>query len=154
MALGRVCMGVDSNAEVYSKYRDDLVRYATALVGPFDAEDVVSTVVLRTIRRRPLRDLEHPRAYLFKGVLNESRGLARGRRRAQLPESVVYDAPIELLDVLEAVWRLPIRQRAAIYLFYWEGFPIADIADAMGIGNGTVKRYLHLARKSLKGSLQ
>jgi DNA-directed RNA polymerase specialized sigma24 family protein len=36
------CMGVESDAEIYIKYRDDLLRYATSLVGPDQAEDVVS----------------------------------------------------------------------------------------------------------------
>ncbi len=55
------CMGMDGDAEVYAKYRDDLLRYATGLVGAGRAEDVVSTVVLRTIRRRSLADLDNPR---------------------------------------------------------------------------------------------
>lgn len=56
----------------------------------------------------------------------------------------------EIIDVLMA---LPTRQRAVIYLHYWEGLPVAELADVMGVGLGTVKRYLHLARKKLKGVL-
>jgi DNA-directed RNA polymerase specialized sigma24 family protein len=43
------------------------------LVGPDQAPDVVSTVVLRVLKRRHLSDLENPRAYLFRSVLNEAR---------------------------------------------------------------------------------
>ncbi len=71
------CIGVDSDADVYVKYRDDLLRYATSLVGSGRAEDVVSTVVLRTMSRRSLAELRRPRAYLMKGVLNESRSVWR-----------------------------------------------------------------------------
>ena len=63
-------MGVEFDAEVYIKYRDDLLRYATSLVGPDQAEDVVSTVVLRTMRGRGLAELDRPHAYLMKSVLN------------------------------------------------------------------------------------
>jgi RNA polymerase sigma factor (sigma-70 family) len=146
-------MYVEGNAEVYIKHREELLRYATALVGPNQAEDVVSTVVLRAIGKRSLADMENPRAYLLKGVLNESRGTWRQRRSEQLPEMAVSDPPIELIDVVEAVWRLPIRQRSAVFLFYWEALAVREIAEVMGVGPGTVKRYLHLARKRLKGVL-
>ncbi len=77
--LGTVvrCMSVESDAAVYIKYRDDLLRYATSLVGPDQAEDVVSTVVLRAIRGQGLAELDRPHAYLMKGVLNESRSVWR-----------------------------------------------------------------------------
>jgi RNA polymerase sigma factor (sigma-70 family) len=146
-------MHVDGDAEVYAKHREELLRYATALVGPSRAEDVVSTVVLRSMRRQPLSDLESPRAYLLKGVLNESRGVVRRARTERLPELTVSDPSIELIDVVEAVWQLPVRQRAAVFLFYWEALSTSEIAEAMGIGTGTVKRYLHLARRTLKGVL-
>jgi RNA polymerase sigma-70 factor (ECF subfamily) len=58
-----------------------------------------------------------------------------------------------LAEVLDVLMSLPVRQRAAIYMHYWERAPISEIADAMGVGPGTVKRYLHLARQKLKGVL-
>jgi len=146
-------MDVEGNAEVYAKHRGELLRYASALVGPSHAEDVVSTVVLRSIRRRSLSDMDNPRAYLLKGVLNEARGVVRRRHSEPLPEMAVSDPPIELVDVVEAVWRLPIRQRAAVFLFYWEALSTTEVAEVMGVGVGTVKRYLHLARRTLKGVL-
>lgn len=145
-------MGVEGNAEVYSKHRDELLRYATSLVGPSHAEDVVSSVVLRAIRRE-LAGLDDARAYLMKGVLNESRGLWRRRRTEQLADMPVEDPPVELADVVAAVWRLPVRQRAAVFLFYWEGLGVAEIAVMMGVVPGAVKRYLYLARQRLKGVL-
>ena len=146
-------IGMDGNAEVYSKYRDELLRYATVLVGASNAEDVVSAVVLRSIRRGSLADLEFPRAYLLKAVLNEARGRARRRTDLPLVAEGVSDTPVELLDVADAVARLPVRQRAAVFLFYWETLSVVEVAELMGVGAGTVKRYLHLARKTLKGVL-
>lgn len=141
---------MNDDGRVFEKYRTDLLRYATALVGPSDAEDVVMTVVARAVRRRRLSELENPRGYLLRGVLNEARGHARRSR----PISLDGDLPAERLDgmseILDVLMTLPIRQRSAIYLHYWERAPIAEIADTMGIGPGTVKRYLHLARRRLR----
>ena len=141
-----------SDTQIYRKHRDDLIRYATSLVGPDRAEDVLSTVVLRTLRRRSLADLDEARPYLFRAVLNESRRVVRWSRRLEVSDpSVVVEAPD--LEVLDAVLRLPVRQRASVYLVYWADMSIADAARYMGVGDGTLKRYLHLARRSLKGVL-
>ena len=140
------------DGQIYRKHRDDLIRYATSLVGPDKAEDVLSTIILRILRRRSLADLDDPRPYLFKAVLNESRSVMRFRRTVELtdPGTVVAEPD---LDVLDAVLRLPVRQRAAIYLVYWADMSVADAARHMGVGSGTVKKYLHSARNSLKGVL-
>ena len=46
---------------VFAAHWQSLVRYATALVGPSDAEDVVMTVVSRSLAGRGLSVLEIPR---------------------------------------------------------------------------------------------
>lgn len=132
---------------VYGEVKDDLVRYATVLVGPDAAPDVVSTVVVRVLARRQLADLDDPRSYLFRGVLNEARSLSRRRGRLQTWGSLdpSEDSPNLLPEVAVAVAGLPVRQRAATFLVYWMGLTVSETAASMGIGTGTVKRYLSLA---------
>ena len=139
-----------SDEAIWNKHREELIRYATLLVGPDEAEDVLSTVVLRVLRRRSLADLEDPRPYLFRGVLNEARSV--GRRRARRPLDVVsVEFPCDVdPGVLDAVRALPNRQRAAVYLTYWRDLPVAETSLLMGCRPGTVKRYLHLARARLR----
>lgn len=138
---------------IYRKNRDDLIRYATVLVGPAGAEDVVSVVVLRILAKRRLQDLEEPRAYLFRAVLNECKTrLSRRRTPLSITEvGVPTESPQP--HVMQAVLDLPPQQRAATYLVYWAGMTIAETAGLMEIRPGTVKRYLHLARRTLKGVL-
>jgi RNA polymerase sigma-70 factor (ECF subfamily) len=146
-------VALDDDGAIFAEYRLDLVRYATALVGPSEAEDVVMTVVGRTVRRVRLSELDNPKGYLLRGVLNEARG--RGRRRTIVPldHDVIGPNSHGLAEVLDLLMSLPVRQRAAIYMHYWERAPISEIAEVMGVGSGTVKRYLHLARQKLKGVL-
>jgi RNA polymerase sigma factor (sigma-70 family) len=148
----RGCVVNASDADVYACLKDDLVRYATVLVGPDAAPDVVSTVVVRVLARRHLTDLENPRAYLFRGVLNEARSTGRQRSRPTPRGDCVpaEDAPNLLPEVAIAVAGLPVRQRAATFLVYWMGFTVEQTATSMGVGAGTVKRYLSLARDSLR----
>lgn len=143
-----------NEAEIWLSCKDDLVRYAAVLIGPGDAEDVVSTVVVRVLSRRTLAGLEDARPYLFRAVLNECRTRAVRRRRSltlrDLPEPPPPDPQPE---VLEAVLSLPVAQRAATFLVYWADLSVAETARLMGTRPGTVKRYLHLARAKLKGAL-
>jgi RNA polymerase sigma factor (sigma-70 family) len=142
-----------SDETIYTKHKDDLIRYATALVGPADAEDVLSTVVLRVLERRSLSDLDDARAYLFRAILTEARGRAR-RRKPVLPRDEASWMPERDFEMVAALRRLPPRQRAAVYLVYWEDLSMEETARAMGASPGTVKRYLHLARRRLKGVLR
>jgi RNA polymerase sigma-70 factor (ECF subfamily) len=139
---------------IYRKNRDDLIRYTTVLVGPAEAEDVVSVVVLRVLAKRRLQDLEEPRAYLFRAVLNECKTrLSRRRAHLSITEVGGFPADNPQPHVIQAVLDLPPQQRAATYLVYWAGMTVAETADLMAIRPGTVKRYLHLARRNLKGVL-
>jgi RNA polymerase sigma-70 factor (ECF subfamily) len=144
---------VEEDGAVFAACRPDLLRYATALVGPSEAEDVVMSVVGRTVRRVRLAELDNPKGYLLRGVLNEARGRGRRRRTVPLDGDLAGHDRQGLAEVLDVLMSLPVRQRAAVYLHYWERAPISEIAEAMGVGSGTVKRYLYLARQKLKGVL-
>lgn len=143
-----------NEAEIWLSCKDDLVRYAAALVGPGEAEDIVSTVVVRILGSRKLTGLEDARPYLFRAVLNESRTrLARRPRILNLADLPEPPPPEPQPEVLEAVLGLPVGQRAATYLVYWGDLSVSEAARLMGTRPGTVKRYLHLARAKLKGAL-
>ena len=146
-----------SDESIYRGLRDELVRYASALVGPDDGPDLLSTVVARILSRRSLADLADPRMYLFRAISNEASSVRRTRARRQVVRLSAIDAPIYTMDpvdeVLEIVWALPVRQRAATYLVYWLEFTPTEAAEAMGCRPGTVRRYLHLARTRLKEAL-
>jgi DNA-directed RNA polymerase specialized sigma24 family protein len=102
--------GVD-DAAIWNKHREELVRYASILVGPDDAEDLLSAVVLRVLQKRRLADLDDARPYLFRAVLNEARSTARRRfRRRLVPGADVLPPDVEP-GVLAAVLELPGRQR-------------------------------------------
>lgn len=146
-------LGVD-DADIWLKCKDDLARYAAVLIGPGDAEDVVSTVFLRVLDRRRLNELEDARRYLFRAVLNECK--TRGSRSRVALEPVDLPAPQPpdpQPEILEAVLSLPLGQRSATFFVYWSDMSVAEAAEMMGVRPGTVKRYLHLARNKLKGVL-
>ena len=52
-------------------------------------------------------------------------------------------------DVLDAVGSLPVRQRAAVVLYYFEDLPVVEVARTLGMSESAVKVSLHRARRAL-----
>ena len=67
----------------------------------------------------------------------------------------IYPAPDgDSGDVAEAVFALPANQRAAVHLFYYEGYSTGEIAKILGQRPGTVRSHLSRARARLKLELK
>ncbi|HXV70775.1 MAG TPA: RNA polymerase sigma factor [Acidimicrobiia bacterium] len=148
--------GVMDNEQVYRSYGQELTRYATGLVGPFDASDVVTDACLKAFETRSWPDVVDRRAYLYKTVLsvaNDHHRRTLSRRLREMRSAQRDEVPDHAQDidveVLDAVDRLSVQQRAAVYLTYWEDLPPHVVAERMGVSTGTVKRHLARARKRL-----
>ncbi len=148
----------EADGQVYEKHAEELIRFATGLVGPSDAPDVVSGAVLNCLSARAWPTLSNPRAYLFRAVLNEARHHHRstGRRRIREERAAqpgTVDPPEVRPEVLEAVSRLSVRQRAVTVLTYWADLDPASIARLLDISEGSVRRHLARARAHLRETL-
>lgn len=144
-----------TDEDIYRKYADDLVRFASGLVGPFDAPDVVSDACVRSFGSTGWSKVTNHRAYLYRSVLNEARSHHRSTLRRRLREirSVTPDAatPDQIdVDVLAAVGKLSVQQRASVVLTYWEDLGPDEVGARLGITEGSVKRHLARARARLK----
>jgi RNA polymerase sigma factor (sigma-70 family) len=148
--------GVMDNEQVYRDHSAELTRYATGLVGPFDAPDVVTDACLKAFGSRTWPDVVDRRAYLYRTVLtvaqdHHRRTLSRRLREMRAAGRESLPDPVADLDfeVLDAVDRLSVQQRAAVFLTYWEDLGPVEAASRMGVTPGTVKRHLARARKRL-----
>src|SRR5262245_34677433 len=79
--MSAVGASLDRDVEIYRRYSVELIRYATALVGPSDAPDVVEDAVLGAFATRRWREVENPRAYLYRAVLTRALDHRRGDER-------------------------------------------------------------------------
>lgn len=147
---------VMDNETVYRNYSAELTRYATGLVGPFDAPDVVTDACLRAFESRSWPDVVDRRAYLYRTVLNVAndhhrRTLSRRLREMRAAGREETPDPSGSIDVevLDAVALLSVQQRSAVFLTYWEDLRPDAVAERMGVSVGTVKRHLGRARKRL-----
>jgi RNA polymerase sigma factor (sigma-70 family) len=144
--------------ELYRKHGDRLMRLATALVGPSDAEDVFSAAVVRTLGSPRWSETKNKSAYLHRAVVNEAKRLfertSNRKKRELLWASPDRLYPTEIHpEVTNAVAELSTQQRAAVFLTYWADLPGAEVAELLGVSVGTVRQHLSRARTALRRTL-
>jgi RNA polymerase sigma factor (sigma-70 family) len=146
---------IDRDVEIYRRYSVELVRYATVLVGPSDAADVVEDAVLGAFAAPRWREVANPRAYLYRAVLNRALGARRSterrRRREHAAAAASSFAPAEpSIDAHRALAQLSPQQRAVVYLTYWDDRSTKEIAALLDISDGSVRKQLARARDQLR----
>ena len=128
------------------------------------AEDAVEEALARAWERSlqgyEIRELE---AWVRTVAVNLSRSAMRRRvaerragerlRAAGRLGGLAPEPSAGQLDVLDALAHLPRRQREATVLRYYLDLDVAQIGEALGVHEGTVKTTLHRARRALAAVL-
>ena len=145
--------------EIYRKHADELMRFATTLVGVGSAEDVFSGAVLKAMTSPAWQSVIEPRAYLFRAVMNEAFGVKRSERRRCVRDTTLAGPedmePYHLaLEVADAMSRLSVRQRSVLYLAYWLDLNVDEIASTLHLSRRTTERALTTARQQLEEQLR
>lgn len=144
------------------RYRDMVWRVAlNACRQTQDAEDVVQDVFLKLYTtRREFAGEEHLKHWLLRVTVNRCRTLLAGPWRTRRADAVP-DAPdpAQALDagqraLYEAVRALPPGQRVVLYLYYFEGYSTAEIAQLLHLRQTAVTTRLHRARTRLRALLE
>lgn len=168
-AAGAVAVAWDADQAVtalYSANYRSLVRLAAMLVRDAGtAEEVVQDafVAMHGGWRR-LRDPDKALSYLRQSVVNRSRSVLRHRAVVEkyapkgLPDAPSAEAgaigELERSAVIEALARLPARQREALVLRYYADLSEAEIAHTMGISRGAVKSHTARGMTALRNVLE
>lgn len=100
---------------------------------------------------------EHEKAWLLRVAANLSRNRIdynSVRKTDQLKEELAAEERSDLSFVWDAVKSLPEVQRAAIHLFYQEGYATAQIAGILNEKESTVRSHLRRGRAKLKEILK
>lgn len=148
-------MGMETltRGEVFERFGVELTRFATSLVGPTEAQDVVSDALVRVMWSDGWDEVENQRAYLYRAVLSQARmhrrASIRRRDRERRAVEVVVGSTNGEVDVWEALGHLSVEERAVVFLAYWEDLSEVHAAERLGISERTVRRRLGRARDKL-----
>ena len=162
VASRTVALRYASPESLFRSEYESLVKALSLGAGLEAAEDAVQDAFVRLyVEWGRISAYENPAAWVRRVAIH--RLIDRHRRlghraRALLrlgPPVVSVDPPrSDHLDLSAAVRLLPPRQRVAVGLFYVADLPVRDVAEAMGISQGAVNRYLHDGRDALRRSLE
>lgn len=144
--------------QAVEQYADAVFRVAySCLNNRADAEDVMQETLLKLyMRAEPFESPDHQRHWLLRVAVNESRHLLRTpwrRRTGPLEADIPFETP-EQSGLFQEVMALPPKYRVAIYLHYYEGLAVREIARTMGANSSTVQTWLMRGRGILKTKLK
>jgi RNA polymerase sigma factor (sigma-70 family) len=156
----------DAFDELIARWHGPLWSYVRRVTGEDDAaQDLVQDVWLRVIRGiGRLREPSRLRPWLF-GIARRTVVDRWRARYADLVDSDVDPAglPVELpasdleddlAALQDELGRLPLLEREAVSLFYLRELSLAEVAEVLGVPEGTVKSRLFRARRSLRRMLE
>ena len=130
-------------------------RLAYRILGDRElAEDVAAEACARALARwRRVGRLPYREAWILRVASNLALDAVKRRpppAPANLPAANLEDAVVLRLALTTALHALPRRQREVIMLRYLVGLPDRDVADALGIGEGTVRTHVRRALEALR----
>ena len=140
-----------------------------------DAEDATQDTFISAFKALPgLDNIESFQSWLFQIAANRSRDLLRKNKRHETvdvsddtedndtfiekqPEKDEALIPEDALDneakrkiILQIISSLPDNQKECVMLFYYSEMSVKDIAEHLGVSEGTVKSRLNYARQKIK----
>lgn len=143
---------------VYDRHIDTVYRVCFSIMGnKQDAEDAVQSVFIKLMEGgKRFSDTEHEKAWLIVTARNHCRDLHRKWWRKNVvdldlhaDERTAADfAPGREMEI--SLQNLPSTYRLVLYLHYYEGYKVAEIAAMLKLNINTVKTQLRSARKRLK----
>ena len=144
--------------EIIDNYSDMVYKVALTRCGTVEnAEDVFQNVFMKLSEKMPkFKSEQHKKAWLIRVTINFSKNMntsAWNKRVVTLDENIEFETKEES-DVYSVVCELPQNYRTVIYLFYYEGYKVEEIAKLMSTTSGTIKTWLYRARDILKTKLE
>ena len=133
----RLVYSIVGNAARAEEVTQDTFLKVWLAFSSYDGRASLSTW-LYTIARNT--SLTHRRSEAYRAVQPLDDVIERSGQKPLSPE---------VLDIDRLVKRLPEEQQEAVRLFYLQERSIDDVAGMMDVPEGTVKSYLHRARRAL-----
>jgi RNA polymerase sigma-70 factor (ECF subfamily) len=170
LALAEQCRHEAPGAfeQLYRQHAPRLFGLACRLVGRQEAEDLLQEIFLTAHRKMALYKGESSLGtWLFRLATNQCLDHLRSRRaKLALLTDPIDDEPrtvgtsagailgvVDRMDLERSLAALPPGCRAVFVLHDIEGCEHREIADAMGVSEGTSKSQLHKARMRLRALL-
>lgn len=141
----------------FDMYYDDVYRLVYSYTfNKFESEDICQKCFLKLYKK--LKENENPMDYikpwLFRVAINDSKNVLKSfwYRNIDNIEDHEYNLSSKnnSLDIKNIVINLPKKYRYVIFLYYYEGYSIKEIASILKKNESTIKTQLTRARELIK----
>jgi RNA polymerase sigma-70 factor (ECF subfamily) len=143
---------------IVETYGNMLYKLAAAQINnKSDAYDALQDVMLKIHAVKPnWNDEEHLKAWLIRAVINKCRDYNKStwnKRTFALDEAFHISKNDPDFELQSAVAKLPQKYKLTLYLHYYEGYKIHEIAKILKVGESGIKKRLVKGREMLRSYL-
>ena len=141
---------------IINTYQDMVTRICLLnLKNEEDAKDCFQNVFLKLMNTdTSFHDESHLKHWLIRVTINECKNYHRFLNKSvQLAEIVIPYVDRKEFTLLPEVLKLPKKYKNTLYLYYYEGYKITEIAKILNCNENTVKSYLKRGRELLRKRL-
>ena len=140
--------------KIVENYSDMIFRIAYQyLYNKYDAEDIVQEVFVKLLSRKVIfKDEEHVKSWLIRVTINQCLDYKKSLAKRSTVPIENMEIPFEHKEegILEELQLLKEDERNILYLYYYEGYKIKEIAKILKQKQNTINSKLTRARKKLK----
>lgn len=149
---------IERIVKIYSEFLLHLVLHDTC--DRSEAEDIVQNTFIKYLQKAPeFKDEEHEKAWLIRVASNQVKDVHKSwwrRNTVGMKEDIIQypceeDQPFQLLSYVR---KLSKHSRHAIYLFYYEGYSVSQIANIYQVSENTVSSWLYRGREKLRSMME
>ena len=142
-------------AEVYYRHVDTVYRVCYSFMKhKSDTEDMVQETFLRLLSaKKAFENERHEKAWLIVTASNVCKDTLKKwwRKNENIEDFLDIAAePKQDDDILEVILQLPEDYKDAVYMYYYEGYSTAEIAQHLRCPEATVRSRLMRAKKKLQ----
>lgn len=149
----------DEFIKIFNLYKNDVYRLAYSYTkNKSDTDDIAQNVFIKLYKRKDILKLDNDdiKKWLFKVTINECKSLFLSHWRIKV--SLFDDKDIKVSDsnndLLDVIANLNKKERIIVFLHYYEGYKIKEIAEMMKLSEVNVKVLLSRTRKKLKNMME
>ena len=143
---------------IYELNNLSVLRLAYSYVyDQYDAEDIVQKTFYKLYKNSKIMKLEDEeiKKWLYRVCINESKDLLKSSYKKRKTKLVLETIKEESKDnnVIYLLQTIPDKYRITIYLHYYEGYKINEIAKILKKSEPSIKKYLAEGKELLRKEL-
>ncbi|ASW44112.1 MAG: sigma-70 family RNA polymerase sigma factor [Clostridiales bacterium] len=146
--------------QVYNSYFETVYRVCFMYLKNIqDTEDAVQSTFIKFLQYKgTFKNQEHIKAWLIVTASNNCKNFLKHWWRKNINIDSLQEKFITFNEenkyIFEKIMNLPQKYKLIIYLYYYEGYKLKEIAEKLKMNDSTVRSYLRRGRNLLRNIIK